>query len=152
MKRIKAFTLVELLVVILIIGVLATLVILSLSSSVKKSKDARAIDSIKKVQTALSQIQSEQYGKSLTDITSLADYKVAGGAAINISTFVSTTTDKFFQSSPKDAADAAIKIHITGADTYNIFGTSTTTGKCFYVSESANNLTASPADKTCTDL
>jgi len=151
MKRIKAFTLVELLVVILIIGVLATLVILSLSSSVKKSKDARAVDSIKKIQTALTQIQSEAGGAGLDTITSLAGYKAAA-AAIDVSTFKSTTGDKFFQTTPKDATDAAIKIHVTGADTYNIFGVSTTAGKCYYISESNNNLTASPADKDCSTL
>ena len=137
MKRIKAFTLVELLVVILIIGVLATLVILSLSSSVKKSKDARAKDSIKKVQTALTQKASESTG-TLEASFSPAPANLGTGLSLTADTLVSTTGDKFFTSIPKDATDAAIKIKVSG-DRYAIYGNSTGTG-CWYLTASSSNL------------
>jgi len=147
MKKIKAFTLVELLVVILIIGVLATLVILSLNSSVKKAKDARAIDSIRKVQTAIAQIQSESGGAGLTTITALSPY-VPASTDISLGTFKSVTGDSFFQTTPMDANNEAIKIHVTSDSTYRIFGKGTS-GDCWYISESTNNLTETKANGAC---
>lgn len=49
----KGFTLIELLVVIAIIGVLASIVIVSLSSSKAKGRDAKRISDIKTIQLAL---------------------------------------------------------------------------------------------------
>lgn len=53
MEKIKGFTLVELLVVISIIGFLATLAVTSLGSGRLKARDARRIANIKQIQTAL---------------------------------------------------------------------------------------------------
>ena len=52
-KENKAFTLIELLVVIAIIGLLATVVMVSLNSARKKARDARRLQDMKEITTAL---------------------------------------------------------------------------------------------------
>jgi type II secretion system protein G len=54
MRTTKGFTLIELLVVIAIIGILASIVMVSLSSAKAKSRDARRQADIKSIQLALS--------------------------------------------------------------------------------------------------
>ncbi len=49
----KGFTLIELLVVIAIIGLLATVVMTSLNSARKKGRDARRVEDINQIKTAL---------------------------------------------------------------------------------------------------
>lgn len=52
-KKIKGFTLIELLVVIAIIGVMASLAIVNLNQSRKKSRDARRMADIKEIDNAI---------------------------------------------------------------------------------------------------
>ncbi|TSC51792.1 MAG: prepilin-type N-terminal cleavage/methylation domain-containing protein [Parcubacteria group bacterium LiPW_72] len=58
----KAFTLIELLVVIAIIGLLATIVTVSVNSARKKARDAKRVADLKQIQTAL-EIFYDQYGQ-----------------------------------------------------------------------------------------
>jgi len=53
MSRQKGFTLIELLVVIAIIGILSSVVLASLNSARKKSRDARRVSDVKQMQLAL---------------------------------------------------------------------------------------------------
>ncbi len=65
--RKKCFTLVELLIVIVIIGILATFVVLALNGTTKSAKDARAKTSIKTVRDSLMQYVAANYNAVLDD-------------------------------------------------------------------------------------
>ncbi len=77
----KGFTLIELLVVIAIIGLLATVVMTSLNSARKKGRDARRVEDINQIKTAL-----ELYYDSNGSYPSTA----SGTAALVSSKFMST--------------------------------------------------------------
>ncbi|MBI2474140.1 MAG: type II secretion system protein [Candidatus Taylorbacteria bacterium] len=56
-KRSRAFTLVELLVVIAIIGILSSVVVVSLNSSRQRARDSKRVSDIKQIQLALAMYQ-----------------------------------------------------------------------------------------------
>lgn len=72
MKRINAkggFTLIELLVVIAIIGILSSIVLVSLNSARQKGKDARVISDVQQIRTAL---ESGFNGTGYPDLNAIA--------------------------------------------------------------------------------
>lgn len=73
-KRNKGFTLIELLVVIAIIGILSSVVLASLNSARKKSRDARRISDLKQIQLAL-----EMYADANSGNYPAGDYDTAMG-------------------------------------------------------------------------
>jgi type II secretion system protein G len=66
MKKSKGFTLIELLVVIAIIGLLATIVLVSVSSSRQKAKDARRVSDLRQISLAL-ELYAEDNGRLYPD-------------------------------------------------------------------------------------
>jgi len=70
-KKQKGFTLIELLVVIAIIGILATIVMVSLNTARAKARDARRISDIRQLQLAL-QMYYDANGSYATALSSLA--------------------------------------------------------------------------------
>ncbi|MES2985774.1 MAG: type II secretion system protein [Patescibacteria group bacterium] len=58
----KGFTLIELLIVITIIGILSSIVLVSLSESKKKSQVAKIVQEVKRFQTAMEQYRLQNNG------------------------------------------------------------------------------------------
>lgn len=76
-KKIKGFTLIELLVVIAIIGILASVVLVSLNSARGKAQDVKVISGVKQIKTI---IESNYTGVTYPDLTNDED-RVSGGLA-----------------------------------------------------------------------
>ncbi len=79
MKRYtKGFTLIELLVVIAIIGILASVVLVSLQSARKKGNDTRVISSVQQLRTALeADYNGSSYAGSFTPVAATYAFKAA---------------------------------------------------------------------------
>jgi len=77
-KRQKGFTLIELLVVIAIIGLLATIVMVSLNTARQKARDARRISDIRQLQVAL-QLYYDSYGHYPSDFADLMSVYISAG-------------------------------------------------------------------------
>jgi prepilin-type N-terminal cleavage/methylation domain-containing protein len=149
MRKTKAFTLVELLVVVVIIGILATFVVLMLASAQKKTRDARAKRSIEAVRDSVEQYIAANDPPSLslafgTSVLTAAhssslDTKLTSGGATGFST------------DANDALGSPVKIKM-GTTTYVIKGaTSSGSTKCWTVSKDttgkiSDNFTTSTAD------
>ena len=69
----RGFTLIELLVVIAIIGILSSVTLASLNSSRGKARDARRLQDVKQIQTALELYIDDNNGEYPDDIYSAAD-------------------------------------------------------------------------------
>lgn len=161
MKK-RCFTLVELLIVIVIIGILATFVVLALSGTTKSAKDARAKTSVKTVRDSLMQytaanynaVLSDDFGSSTIEVKKTSNFNDqlrAGGAS-------ALSTD------PLDAKGNSVKVMFTDygyrieAKTAAYDGSGNKT--CWYVNqenyktatntETADNLTLKSSVSNCT--
>ena len=91
LKTIRGFTLIELLVVIAIIGILSSVVLVSLNTARAKGRDARRISDIKQIQLAL-----ELYYDAHSNYPLAAE-----------NTTLSSGNDNFISSVPKDPSTSA---------------------------------------------
>jgi len=145
MKKLKSFTLIELLIVIVIIGVLATFVVWSLGSAVKKSKDARTKDSVRGVQTQLTVIAGDRQD--------LRTYLEIGGGFTNVTQNLlkdPLTGEELLQSSPLDASGNPVMVEVDNNGNFAIRGSSAVnSSKCWYATNKSNNLSESTASTSC---
>jgi len=133
MRKLKAFTLVELLVVVLIIGILATLVVVGLSGASNKAKDAKTKTSVAAVGTALQTI--------MADGTDLGVIRAAcgGDSGSDVSGACQSAIEEMvgnFSSAPKAGDNSAIRVKIfSGSQTFLVSGrASTDNTKCYFQS------------------
>ena len=160
-KFTKGFTLIELLVVIAIIGILASIVLVSLNSARNKGKDARIISDVQQIRTAL---ESGYNGSGYPDLDN-------NGATTNSATSqnASCLTNAWNNQGPQNVAISALlsdacsqqgaaNIFITGNNAagnvvgnYAIWGglTSTTGFFCIDSTGKTNQAAASVSGVTC---
>jgi type II secretion system protein G len=105
----KGFTLIELLVVIAIIGILATVVMVSLNTARRNSRDARRVSDLRQIALALEMYSSEKGG-----------YPAATAATCNATTYTAMTglvvTAGYLPSSPLDPTNNATYFYAYGAN------------------------------------
>lgn len=156
MKK-KAFTLVELLIVVVIMGILATFVVLMLGNATKKTRDARAKRSIESVRDAIEQYVAANEDVALNGPSTGNGF---GAATITVSTGSSIDTKlkaggaTGFSSDPDDARSNPVKVKFTAAG-YTITGqSSNSNNKCWYVIKDdngtiTNNFSDTPPTANC---
>lgn len=135
----KSFTLIELLIVVVVIGILATFVLLALGNNAKTARDARAKRSINMVRDSLAQYAAANYPVEFNNATVFG----ANAEGKKLSTFNDKLREGGATALSTDALDAhgeAIKIKFA-AFGYRIEGkTSSNNGvndwTCWYVLQS----------------
>jgi prepilin-type N-terminal cleavage/methylation domain-containing protein len=137
-KKCKAFTLVELLIVIVIIGILAGLIIWALRSAVVKARDARAKNSVKVVQDALELYMSDN--PDLTESELITSRRCGVGRWCNTqsATLVrikDISGQQLITDEPKDGQNGVVQIKIIGSSSYAVAARSATDkSKCWVTS------------------
>lgn len=152
MKKTKGFTLIELLIVVVILGILAVFVFLTLGGALQKPKDARAKTALSEVSKALEQYKAVNENK-LTGI--------CGGVASctfldasGISTLKTRLTDggvmSFQASELIDAQGVSIRITaVESSGNYELRGKSAkTASKCWKVSSVSGTVTNNFSEST----
>ncbi len=127
----KGFTLIELLVVIAIIGVLSSVVLVSLNGARVRARDARRVSDLKQIVTALNLY-----------IDATAAYPIASGASANASFEAmaqTLITVGFISAIPKDPRNGAF-LSGTAGPKYEYLYATDTLGKGFHLGANLENV------------
>lgn len=94
--REKAFTLIELLVVIAIIGILASIIVISLSNSRMKARDAVRKSDMRTIKTEIADLY-----------TDVGSFTTTGGTVVNLNAATTGLTDSYMKVVPDDPLSGA---------------------------------------------
>lgn len=132
MKKSKGFTLIELLVVIAIIGILATIVLVSLNSARQKARDTRRLADVKQVALALEMYYDDHS----------AYPAVTGCTSANWTTMATAIqTDAYMSAVPNDPLNSGNNVYMYG-------GTTTTYTLRAYLENASNTALNTDVDGT----
>jgi prepilin-type N-terminal cleavage/methylation domain-containing protein len=121
MKKSKGFTLIELLVVIAIIGILATIVLVSLNSARQKARDVRRIGDLRQVALALEMYYDDN--KSYASVTgcTAANYGLTGVPTVGSLRYALEGTAgggvvSYMPAAPLDPLDSGVNVYMYGTN------------------------------------
>lgn len=140
--RKKAFTLVELLIVVVIIGILATFVVLMLGNAAKKTRDARAKRSIEAVRDGI-----EQYVAATETLDLKGDFgdvplPAVPGGDLDVKLKANGATG--FSTDAQDSRGNPVKVRFTAKEEYTITAVSTEThGRCWKLMKNVDGVITS---------
>lgn len=113
-KTMRGFTLIELLVVIAIIGLLASIVLVSLSSARRKARDARRVGDLRQIQLAL-ELYFDDKQQYPADTTVIATTYTPGEAVTLFEGDLSTAlVPTYVGGMPRDPTDSTTNNHKYG--------------------------------------
>lgn len=141
-KKSKGFTLIELLVVIAIIGILATIVLVSLNSARQKARDTKRVSDIRQVALALEMYYDDHASTGYPVVTGCTAANWTGGMTTALApTYVTVI--------PTDPVNS-------GSNVYMYAGTATDYTLYAYMENTANSVLNGDIDAatmgcTCTD-
>ncbi len=157
-KKSFGFTLVELLVVIAIIGILASVVLVSLNSARSKARDARRIADLHQLSLALESFYDSNQGHDGAAADTGQDYPSISSTVLDSLTLL--VTGGFISSVPKDPQSAAVYSYAAlgsgdSCSSYHLGATLENTGNTAFGSDAdaaaGTACTGSPADFAGTD-
>lgn len=132
MNKKKAFTLIELLIVVVIIGILAVAVFIAVSGARAKAQNANAKNSISELSKALEVYMAD---KDVADFSALT----TSTGAVSVETILpnlldsSTPSKRLINSVPLDAQSQPVEVRFSGSS-YTIKAGAYKTGTCWFSS------------------